>query len=131
MAVFVANPGFQGGVSYVLGQKRSRPWLDGADRGDSQQRKGVLGAIRYGRRPVKRGVPSKMVENAGTPQSRSGGYRQNRAKTPGCKGECSEPSLKMTGTKGRKLGIEAENAGTQGRKLGIEPENAGTQGRKL
>ena len=26
MAVFVANPGSQGGVSCVLGQKRSRPW---------------------------------------------------------------------------------------------------------
>ena len=25
MAVFVANPGLQAGVSYVLGQKRSRP----------------------------------------------------------------------------------------------------------
>ena len=119
MAVFVANPGFQTGVSYVLGPKRSRPGADGLR---SDRQKG---------RPVMMSIPSKMVENAGTPQSRSGGYRQNRAKTPGCKGECSEPSLKMTGTQGRKLGIEPENAGMQGRKLGIEPENDWTQGRKL
>ena len=100
--------------------------------------------IDQGWRLVKRGVPSKMAENAGTPQSRAGGYRQNRAKMMGrmpekgmalAKDKETSPKSHNAqtndGTQWRKLGTEPENAGMQGRKLGIEPENDGMQGRKL
>ena len=81
MAVFVANPGLQGGVSYVLGQKRSRPWVDGADRGWMVPT--GSGPTRVGG-GVKKVIPSKKAKNAGTPRIRIRGFLHNRPKMTGC-----------------------------------------------
>ena len=141
MAVFVANPGFQTGVSYVLGPKRSRPGADGL-RSDRQKVGQSQRSASRGGYPVKngrkcwhppawnQGVPAKKPENAGmhdrnarTEPEKAGTYarkcRDACQKKPGGTTEKPEPSRKTPG-------CTTETPEPSRKMPGRMPEKAGT-----
>ena len=70
-------------------------------------------------RPVVEGIPSKMAENAGTPQLGTRGYQQKSLKTPGGTTEKPEPSRKKQERMTEKPEPSLKMAGRM-------PEKAGT-----